>query len=571
MFGGVIEAAEMADMIPMRIEEVASATGGAWDAVPDAGGTLIRAVTVDSRTCGDGALFVAVQGQRDDGHRYVGDALQRGAVACMVSRTWYDGQAPANRTRCLAVERPVAALGRLASHYRQHVIPADVVVIAVTGSNGKTTTKDLIHHVLSAGRRGSVAPASFNNHLGVPLTLLGVGEDDEYVVVEIGANAPGEIAHLSAIARPDIAVITSIGHAHVAGLGSIADIARQKASILRFVGSGGAERDGRPRQGRFAVIPSDSAELLAEVPEDYDRASGSGSESPAGSRCHTQTPAGSRCHTQTPAGSRCHKQTPAGSRGHARVCCTVGSSATDDVRVTVLETDDGGTSFVLDDLVSARLRFPGAHFAHAAAFAYAVALRMGLSADDVVERLRTFGPSNHRMSVTRRFGFTLIDDCYNANPTSMIAALAALVAARGRRRILVMGDMLELGPRSEEFHAEIGDAVWRRGIDVLVTVGEHAKAAAEAARRSGLTRVRSFRALRAAANHVRQIAAKDDVILVKGSRAVQLERLVTAVLDSGASASRPLELGDDGDDRLRWSAAGAAVENGSVHPFTEAV
>ncbi len=525
-------------MIPMSIDEVAAAAGGAW-AGPSAGGWMIRSISTDSRTCGAGDLFVAIRGERDDGHRYVAGALARGASACLVSREWLASQSPVTHARCIAVDCPLQALGRLASHHRRCVMSRSTVVIAVTGSNGKTTTKNMIHHVLAGERRGSAAAASFNNALGVPLTLLGVSAGDEYVVVEIGTNAPGEIAALAALAAPDIAVITSIGHAHVGGLGSISDIAREKGSILRFVGSGGAERDGCPRQGRFAVVPSESVELRGEVPSDYEPAGGArvgagvdvGGDAGSGVEAKAASPVENRCHsqTQTPVENRCHTEAP-------RLMCGVGSGGCDDVRVGVIDADETGTDILFDDCVFARLNLPGVHFANLAGMVYAVGLRMGLSADAIVERLRTFQAAEHRMSVTRRYGLLLIDDCYNANPSSMRAALDVLAIARGCRRVFVMGDMLELGAAAEAYHTEIGAYAAKRGVDVLLSVGRLAGVAASAAGRAGVTRVKSFDTSDAAARHLLQLAARGDAILIKGSRAMRLETVVSAVLGSGGAA-----------------------------------
>ncbi len=223
-------------MIPMRLREVCAAVGAPFDTRNDR--IMIKRVTTDSRDVVSGDLFVAIRGEKYDGHQYIADAHRKGAVACICDQEWIrcsGSQDRAPSLRCLVVPETVAALGRLAGYYRSHVMSVATVVVAVTGSNGKTTTKEMLDHVLRTSFTGRAAPKNYNNHIGVPLTLLSSEADDRYLIVEVGTNSTGEVAALAALVAPDAAVITSIGEAHVQGLGGIDEIAAEKASLLDHV------------------------------------------------------------------------------------------------------------------------------------------------------------------------------------------------------------------------------------------------------------------------------------------------------------------------------------------------
>ena len=243
-------------MIPMLLDEVASAVGAAVPAGAEQ--VQVQRVVSDSRIIEPGDLFVAVPGPRFDGHEFVEAAAERGAAACMVSQPGGPVELPGKSVPRLVVPDSVEALAQLAAFYRRDVLPASVILVAVTGSNGKTTTKRMIDHVLSPSLKGRCAPRSFNNHLGVPLTLLTADADDQYLIVEIGTNAPGEVAALSALVRPHVAVITSIGEAHLEGLGSIDAIAAEKTDLLRAV-----------RDHAFGVVNIDRPEILAHLPQPF--------------------------------------------------------------------------------------------------------------------------------------------------------------------------------------------------------------------------------------------------------------------------------------------------------------
>ncbi|UCC30636.1 MAG: UDP-N-acetylmuramoyl-tripeptide--D-alanyl-D-alanine ligase [Phycisphaerales bacterium] len=461
-------------MIPMTLHDVAPAVGATLR--PDGEPVRILGVTTDSRRVRPGDLFFAIVGERFDGHRFIAEAASKGAVACVCSRDRFgeggtgDMSAAPAAAPCLAVGDTVEALTRLAAHYRRHVMHDATVVVAVTGSNGKTTTKCMIDHVLSGPFKGRAAPGSFNNHIGVPLTLLSAERDDHYLVVEIGSNAPGEVEALSAIASPDVAVITSIGEAHLEGLESIDGVAAEKASLLRHV-----------RPDGLAVVNVDRPEIRPHL----------------------------------------------GAAQRAELL-TVGTDASADLRITGVHGDIGNTRFELDGGYSVELSMPGVHHAVNAAAAFAVARRFGVGAEEIVGRLRSFTPPEGRTRRLQIGGLTVVDDAYNANPASMTAAVGTLRQGAPGRCVLVMGDMLELGPQSASLHHRAVGAVLEAGIEVLVAVGAtmtNALRLLDGCHRG--TRVVSCADAGAASDALMTILAPGDTVWVKGSRAMGLDRVVS--------------------------------------------
>jgi len=457
-------------VIEMRLDRVAEVIGGRWTA--PAGDLPATGVGIDSRRAEPGDLFVALRGERFDGHDYLEQAAARGAVAGVCSRTVPDLPLP-----CIEVEDTVAALAALAAHNRDH---ATATVIAVTGSNGKTTTKGMIGHVLATTLRGQAADKSFNNHIGLPLTLLAAGGDDQYVVAEIGSSAPGEVERLAAIARPDIAVITSVGPAHLEGLGGLGGVVREKTSLLSHVPDGG-----------LAVVNADQPDLRAAT------------------------------------------RAVLGGGGRRVELVTFGASPEADLRIVDVRGDLSGICFRLDAGPEIRLPLCGTHNAANAAAAFLVCRRMGLDADRIAAALATFQPAEMRLNVIRRGEVTIINDSYNANPASMAAAIEALVGLTGpaiRRRVLVAGDMLELGDQAPLWHERIGRQSGAAGVEVLIAAGDHAR--------------RTVAGARAASADIETVVCPDadgaaqeavgrlrdgDVVLVKGSRGMGMERVVEAI------------------------------------------
>lgn len=423
-------------------------------------------VSTDTRDLRRGDLFFALRGPNFDGHTFIPEALAKGAVACVGDRTYVPPEG--TRDRVLRVDDTLAALGRLAAYYRNELIPVGTTIIAVTGSNGKTTTKCMIDHVLRGSFKGRPSPKSFNNAIGVPLTLLAVEPDDRYAVVEVGSNAPGEIAGLASIVSPNVAVITSIGEAHLEGLGNLDSVAREKASILGYV-----------RPSGFGVVNVDRAEILPQL----------------------------------------------AAIPRTRVI-TFGVDPSAKLRVTRRRADLEGTVFELEGRYEVELPIPGPHHATNAAATFAVARWFGVSPEQIIERLRTFQPPEGR---THRFevgGVTVIDDAYNANPSSVGAAIDTLRGATGDRRILVLGDMLELGVNSAEAHERVLRTAVEAGLEIIVAVG---RLCTEAARRFDVspgTKVLTCGDGTEANELLDQLVTEGDTVWVKASRGMQLDKTV---------------------------------------------
>ena len=450
------------NMIPLTLDEVVRAIDGRVNdkLTP----VTVTGVSVDSRTCQGGDLFFALRGPRFDGHDFVGAALERRALAAVVHREFDSDAGPLIR-----VDDTLSALGQLAAFHRQQRSRA---VIAVTGSNGKTTTKGMIDHVLSHHLRGRAANRSFNNAVGVPLTLLSAEQGDDYLVVEIGSNAPGEVGYLAAIASPTIGVVTTIGEAHLEGFGSVDGVAAEKLSLFAHV-----------RPGGLAVVNADLSDPAHVCPQRDDVT-------------------------------------------WIRFGC--GESA--DVRVTDIRTGLDTTECTLNGRYRLRLPMAGAHSALNAAAAFTVCRRLHIEAEGIIEALESFRPPPMRLHVSRVGDLTLIDDSYNANPGSAEAAIDALRHANAKRRVFVAGDMLELGPEAASLHERVGRAIAQAGVEVIVGVGEHAHAlvgGALGAAPSVTTLMYSD--TESACGDLPRRLSSTDAVLIKGSRRLGLDRLVERV------------------------------------------
>ena len=454
-------------MIPMSLQQVATAVGGSLqDCDPD---TVVQTVVTDSREAGPGALFIAVVGETHDGHDHVSDALASGAVAAMVSRAVTGPH--------VLVEDTVVAAGRLA----RAVIDASEVlqVVALTGSSGKTSTKDLLRVVLSTFGPTIAPQGSFNNELGLPRTVFEVTEQTRYLVAEMGARGIGHISYLCGIAPPDVSLFLNVGHAHLSEFGSQEGIAEAKSEILAALPANGV-----------AVVNADDARVMA------------------------------RAHVAP-----------------GRVV-SFGQSPSATVRISALDLEEGHPVVTLThdgDSVQIRPLVFGEHqgFNIAAAVAAAVALDLDFTAAaHSLEGARL--DSRWRMEVDQTpDGVTVINDAYNANPESMAAGLRSLAAmGRGRRTWAVLGEMRELGPTSAAEHDAIGRLCVRLNISRLIAVGPGAKPIHMGAAHEGSWGDESIAvpSVDDAIDLLRRDVAPGDVVLVKASRAVGLERVAQALL-----------------------------------------
>jgi UDP-N-acetylmuramoyl-tripeptide--D-alanyl-D-alanine ligase len=453
-------------MRPRSLSEIARAIGG----VLHGDDAVASSVTIDSRTAALGSLFVALPGEHADGQAFVGDALSRGAAGAIVERR-SGGEEPA-----IVVANAGRALLALAADERRAM--TGVTVIAITGANGKTSTKDLAASVLSTRLPTHASPASFNNEIGLPLTLLGARADTEVIVAEMGARREGDVAALCTVASPGAVVVTNLGVAHMGIFGSWDAIVRSGAEPLEALGP-----------DAVAILNADDP-VVASL----------------------------------------------SSRTRARVR-TFGLSAGADVRAQDIALDeDGLASFTLavgDERERVELAVPGEHMIANALAAAACGSELAISAAECAAALKGAHVSRWRMeSFTTSGDVRVVNDAYNANPESMAAALkAARWMARGTRLAAVLGHMAELGPISLEEHERLGELVVRIGVERLVTVGPEAEQIARAAIREGAlpADVASCGTPDEAVADLAAWMAPGDVVLVKGSRVAGLERVAEAL------------------------------------------
>jgi len=451
----------------MTVEEIRQAVRGRWMA--RGGVQTVRGVATDTRLAEAGQVFFALVGQRTDGHVYLPQAAEAGCIAAVVAAdAELTGEVlGAFGAGVVAVADTTAALGDLAARHR--VLISAPAVIGVTGSNGKTTVKRMIHHILSRRLKGTCSPKSFNNQIGLPLTLLGVSPGDDYVICEIGTSAPGEVAALSKIARPDLAVITSIGPAHLERLGSVDRVAVEKASIL-----GELVADG------LGVIWADSPRLAKAV------------------------------------------------RYHKRRLIRFGESPEADLRLTGFEQMGRRQRFQLNDRLWVDLPLPGRHNAMNALAAIAAAQRFSIEQADSAAALADFGGESMRLEWAEIGSGAIINDAYNANPASMAAAADVLAGAGGGRKVFLVGDMRELGDQAEQMHVQVGCAAAERGIDLVIAVGPLGRYIAKGASDRGTESV-EFESVESAAGALAGLLRPGDTVLVKGSRSMGMEGLIPAV------------------------------------------
>lgn len=467
-------------MLTLPVRMLLEVTGGVLLAGPDT--TMVNGLAIDSRQVEPGAAFIAFSGERVDGHDYVEAALLAGARAVVVTRDdqpVIDAFRASARAECalVLVTDAQAAVEALGSWHRERL---HCPVIGVTGSTGKTTTKDFLRSVLATRMRVVATAENRNNELGVPLTLMSAGVETEALVVEMAMRGPGQIAHLCEIARPDAGLVTNVGVSHVEILGTEEAIASAKGELVLAI----------PPAGRVFLNGDDGwTDVLA---------------------------------------------------GYATAPVTrYGMGEGSDVRAEDVRVSEAGipefTLRVGERSADVRLPAPGRHNVYNALAAAAVGLHLGLEIADVVVGLETATFSKWRMeSFVSASGVTVINDAYNANPTSMRAAVSALgdMPTRGRR-IAVLGDMAELGSLAELAHFQLGSEIASARVDYVVTVGERARRIAEGAVAAGMDvdAVRPCVTAEEASEVLDDLVEPGDTVLVKASRVMGLESVVEGMIE----------------------------------------
>lgn len=463
-------------MSVFEAQRLHAVTGGQWLRGPSPG-LEVHGVGTDSREPLAGRAFVALVGEHFDGHDYLDQAVLNGAAMLVVER---DDRLPSTSIPTLLVDDVRRALARFAASHRDDLAG---VVIAITGSAGKTTTKRLIDAVLGTTMQGTAAPRSFNNDIGVPLSILGASPGDAYVVLELGTNAPGEIDQLAAMVRPDIAVITGVGHSHIEGLGSVEGVWREKSAVLQHTRADG-----------LVLLPDDLPWPMPDLEASIE---------------------------------------PFGVDGRATW------------RLTERGHDATESWMTVNGQRRVQLSLPGRHNAMNALIAIAIGRRFGMPWSVIEHGLASVEPEPGRF-VARQIGeVTLYDDSYNANPESVLAGLETFVEVTptASRRFVILGDMLELGETSRAQHQRIGERLatlmTSRTVNAVVLIGEEIRAAKDVLEASGCADlVRHEKELGGA--HIDDLAPPvqdGDAVYVKGSRGMRLERIVESLRSRASSSS----------------------------------
>ena len=443
-----------------RINELTEAVNGRAVSVGDPTAGFER-IETDSRKVRRGDVFWALKGPQHDGHDYIPDACARGAALCVGEK----GRVPKG-VAAVTVSDTLQALWDFAAWHRSRL---DVLLIGVTGSVGKTTTRNMLHATLAARFRGVQSPANYNNHYGVPLSLLTIRPDHEFAVIEVGASQIGEIARLADLAQPEIGVLTAIGPAHLDEFGTIERIGDAKSELLQAL----------PEAG-FAVINGDDERVRGLA----DRAA-------------------------------------------CRVLQT-GVRVNNDVVARGIEINGDSLRFQVD-----RSKFtvhaPGRHFLTSALLAVAVAREIGMHDSEIAAGLKKFRPVTGRCQVLTLGPWTVIDDTYNANPVSMRAACELLRDWHAaNQRVLIAGDMLSLGEQADAFHAGLGTEAARCGVTRLVAMGAQAARVAGSAKDAGMDAgcLGACRDMDTLTLLLDCWLEPGDVILVKGSRGMHMEHVI---------------------------------------------
>ena len=443
-------------MKPITLQEVAKACGGELHGDPD---ITITSIVTDSRKAGEGSLFAAIKGARADGHKFIPAVAEQGAVCALCE------QAPQADIAYILVESTLVALKGVAEYYRSlFTIP----FIGVTGSVGKTSTKDFISAVLSQKYRVHKTSGNFNNELGVPITLFGLEEYHEVAVIEMGISGFGEMTRLSKMVRPDIAVITNIGYCHLENLGDRDGVLRAKTEMFQYM------------KGNGTIILCHDDDKLRTV-TDY--------------------------------------------HGIKPIFYGTGNDEYRAENITEKGLDGIGCTLIHSDTrIDVTIPTMGRHNVLNALCAMAVGMKLGLTPDEIKRGLESFENVGSRNRIIKTGEYTIIDDCYNANPTSTKAGLDTL-AKLGGRRVAVLGDMKELGTEELALHREIGAYAKEIGIDVLVAVGPLSEATAEGFGEGAYY----YQDVERCIDRLKRHLHPGDAVLVKASHSMQFERIVEAL------------------------------------------
>lgn len=448
-------------MKPMTFKEAAAAVGS----VTELAGSF-SCICTDTRKIEDGCLFIAIKGENFDGHDFAAKAIENGAQAVLCERDCGLGE------RQILVENTRLALLDLAGYYRSLF---NIKVIGITGSVGKTTTKEMVHAVVSSKYNTLKNEGNLNNEIGVPLTLFRLEKTHEAAVIEMGMSGFGEISRMTKAVKPDIAIITNIGVSHIEMLGSREGILRAKLEILE-----GMKNDA-------PVILNGDDDMLVTVRPGAHPVIYYGIEN-----------------------------------GEAAVKASDVAAKENEISMNI-DSGDGKSQV--------KLPFPGRHNVYNALCAVAAGQLLDIEPEAAFEALKGYVPAGMRQRINKKCGITFIEDCYNASPDSQAAAMAVLGGMNAKRKIAVIGDMLELGSVSREAHYGVGVRAAENGIDVLFTYGERSLETARGAAENGVKTVKSFSDKKELSSELSSMLEADDAVLFKASRGMKLEEVIFSVYE----------------------------------------
>ena len=452
-------------MQSLTTEEIIKATGGT---LVGGGETVIKGISTNSREIKEGELFIPLVGDKFDGHEFIRAAFELGASAALTSK---ETELFIGKT-IIRVKDTKKALGAIAAYYKEkHSVPT----IAVTGSVGKTTTKDMVYSVISQKYNTLKTEANFNNDIGLPLTIFRLEKEHEAAVLEMGMNHFGEIDYLASIGKPDAAIITNIGESHIENLGSREGIFKAKMEITNRFG-----------KGNTLIVNGDN-DFLSTVKGEYK-------------------------------------------------VVRYGLGGGNDVYAKdIVNKGLGGISFtavVNGTEYAAELAVPGEHNVYNVLAAICAGIEFKIPMDDILRGIKTFEPTAQRLAVENYKGITIINDCYNASPDSIKAALKVLAATDAKRRVAVLGDVLEMGEHAPSAHYGLAEYVKDAGVDVLVTAGENMKNLARGAKEQGVNEIHAFDKTLEACNFVKDALKEGDAVLIKASHGMRFEEVYNAIKDN---------------------------------------
>jgi len=432
--------------------------------------TEFKGISIDSRNIEDGYLFIPIKGERFDGHSFIESALSNGARGTLTNKKM-DGKISSKKC-IIMVEDTLKALQDVAKYFLKK---ANIPVVAVTGSTGKTTTKELIYSVLSQKYKVLKNKGNFNNHIGLPLTLLNIEEEHEMIILEMGMSNRGEIDLLARITTPEVGVITNIGICHIENLGSKEEIFNAKMELTNYM--------------------DESSVLILNGDDEYL----------SKKKLHNTK----------------YRKVFTGLNKDNDICITeINDLGHEGVEFSI-EFNNENHDF--------KLNVPGVHNVYNALLAIGVGMHYNVSLEKIRYGLQSFYGNKMRLNIVDLGeDIKLVNDCYNANPDSMRAALSVVERIRAKRKVAVLGDMLELGDYSENAHKEIGKLAYEKGVDLILTVGNSAHDIAKGAVESGFSRERVFALTdnMTAINLLSILKEPGDLILIKGSRGMKMEEIV---------------------------------------------